>query len=97
MEETNNNEKETKQKITKETTIGEVLQISPKAAEILMNEGLHCIGCCGAAHESINDGLKMHGKSEEEIEEVVKKLNESLSEESDSEETGCGHHSCGCC
>jgi len=33
------------QKITKETTIGEIVEKYPQAVETLMSFGVHCIGC----------------------------------------------------
>lgn len=71
-------EKATTGMITKETKIGELMIQFPQAAAILFEEGIHCLGC-GAAHfESLEDGLKAHGKSNQEIEEIVKKLNKVI-------------------
>ena len=58
--------------ITKDMTIGEMVQQYPSAAEVLMGEGVHCVGC-GAAHfETIEQGLSGHGKTQEEIAEEEK-------------------------
>jgi iron-sulfur cluster assembly protein len=71
--------------ITKDMTIGEMVQQYPSAAEVLMNEGVHCVGC-GAAHfETIEQGLAGHGKTEVEIAEVVRKLNDSIPKEEGNE------------
>lgn len=71
--------KATETKITKEIKIGDLMVNYPQAVEILFEEGIHCLGC-GAAHfESLEDGLKAHGKSDHEIEEIVKKLNKAVS------------------
>ena len=71
--------KATEIKITKEMKIGELMINYPQAVEVLFEEGIHCLGC-GAAHfESLEDGLKAHGKSDQEIEEIVKKLNKAVS------------------
>jgi len=64
------------EKITKDIMIGELITKFPKTAEILMGKGIHCIGCHGSAHESLEQGLKAHGKDDEEIEKIVKELNE---------------------
>lgn len=69
-------EKKSAKKITKETKIGEALQKCPKAAEFLANEGMHCPACPMAAMETLETGLKAHGKTEEEIKEIIKKINE---------------------
>ncbi len=65
-------------KITKQTLIGEALKVCPESAEIMFDYGLHCIGCCGATMESIEDGAKAHGLSDKEIEEMVDKINKKV-------------------
>jgi len=62
-------------KITKNMKIDEILQIRPEAAEILADEGFHCFGCGGASIETIEQGLIAHGKTKEQIDEIMKKLN----------------------
>ena len=58
--------------ITKDQTIGQVLQINPKAAQILMNFGMGCLGCPSAQVETIEQACEVHGI---DVEEVVAKLN----------------------
>ena len=41
--------------ITKEMTIGEILRTNPDVAPILMEAGLHCLGCPSAHGMNIND------------------------------------------
>ena len=63
--------------ITKETKIGEVLEkYGEKAAKILMDAGMGCVGCPGAQAESIEAGCKAHGLNNENVEKVVKDLQE---------------------
>jgi len=62
-----------KTKITKKMTFSEILEKHPKAVEILMNKGMHCIGCPMSQMESLEDGCKAHGINPDE---VVKELNE---------------------
>ena len=64
------------QKITKATTIGEIVEKYPQIVETLMGFGLHCVGCHVAAFESLEDGFKAHGMDDKQMEEAVKKLNE---------------------
>lgn len=61
--------------ITKEMMIGEAVRINPKAAQIMFEHGLHCIGCCGAAMETIEDGARGHGLTDEEIEAMINEMN----------------------
>lgn len=64
--------------ITKQTTIIEALQSHPQAREIFVRHGLGCIGCMGAAMESIESGARMHGVDPDA---VVKELNELLEQQ----------------
>ena len=74
-------EQKTQQKITKEMTIGEFVETYPQLVDILLAEGVHCVGCGASGFESIEEGLMGHGKTDEEIDDVMKRLNESLKEE----------------
>ena len=56
---------ENKPRVTKEMTIGDFVQKYPSAVEILMAEGVHCVGCGASVFESIEDGLTGHGKTPE--------------------------------
>ena len=66
-----------KKVITKDTIIGDVLEINPKAAEVMFDYGLHCIGCFGGTMETVEQGAKAHGLSDEKIEEMLEKINKS--------------------
>lgn len=70
-------EKMEEKKITKKTVIGEAIRLCPKATEILTQEGMHCPACPMVAMETLEEGLKAHGKSDEEIEEIIKKINKT--------------------
>ena len=79
------------QKITKDTTIGEIVEKYPQAVETLMSYGVHCVGCHVSPFESLEMGFKGHGIDDSTIEEAVKKLNEMIenspsAQESDSKE-----------
>lgn len=67
--------------ITKDMTIGELVQQYPSVVEILMEEGVHCVGCGAAYFETIEEGLAGHGRSEEEVAAVIEKLNNAIPEE----------------
>ena len=59
--------------ITKDQTIGQVLQINPKVAQILMNFGMGCLGCPSAQVETIEQACEVHGLK---LEDVLAALNE---------------------
>jgi hybrid cluster-associated redox disulfide protein len=63
-------------KITKDTLIGEALQIDmEKIAPILMDMGMHCLGCPASQSESIADACMVHGV---DADEIVAKINSQL-------------------
>ncbi len=74
------------QRITKDMTIGDLVQSYPSVVEILLDEGVHCIGCGASYFETIEQGLLGHGKSKEEIDRVVKSLNEAIPKETGSKD-----------
>ncbi len=68
-------------KITKETMIGELLNINlDVAAPILLGIGMHCLGCPSSQMETIEEAAAVHGI---DADELVKTLNEKLAEASE--------------
>lgn len=57
--------------ITKDTTIGEMLRINPAAAPILMEMGMHCLGCPSAQAETLEEASMVHGV---DVNELVAKI-----------------------
>lgn len=47
--------------VTKEMTIGEILRVKPEAAPVLMEMGMHCLGCPSAQGESLEEAAMVHG------------------------------------
>ncbi len=60
--------------ITKKTKISELIEKKPEAAEILMEAGMGCVGCPMAQQETIEQGCKAHGMSEENIDKLIEEL-----------------------
>ena len=58
--------------INKDMTIGELLKKAPEKAEILLEAGMHCLGCPASQAETIAEACEVHGIN---IEELIKKLN----------------------
>jgi hybrid cluster-associated redox disulfide protein len=67
-------------KITRKTKLTEVLQKNPRAVEILINAGMHCIGCPMAMQETLEQGCVAHGINDKEIEKLLDKLNKNHKE-----------------
>ena len=59
-------------------TLGEAIQKFPESAEIMMNYGLHCVGCHVASWETIEQGALGHGMSKNKGEKMVKEINETI-------------------
>lgn len=57
---------------TKDTKIGEILENAPEKAEVLLEIGMHCLGCPASQMETLEEACNVHGV---DVEEVVKKLN----------------------
>ena len=64
-----------KNKITKNMTFQDVMDKYPNAIDVVMNYGLHCIGCHVAASESLEDGAKAHGLKAKQIADMVREIN----------------------
>ncbi|MFH0832833.1 MAG: DUF1858 domain-containing protein [Candidatus Aenigmatarchaeota archaeon] len=67
-----------KEKITKDMMLGEVVEKYPKAAEIMMKHGLHCIGCHVAFFETVEGGAMSHGMNDKQLKEMLKAMNEAV-------------------
>ena len=65
----------TKQKITKDMPFGKVLQKYPETARVLMDKGMHCLGCMAATFESIEQGAVAHGL---DADELVAEMNKAI-------------------
>jgi len=78
------------QKITKNMLIAEILAENPEKAqllsEIMIDFGIHCVGCGASAFETLEQGVLGHGYSEDDLNKLVKQINEVLEETSKSEE-----------
>lgn len=64
------------QLVTKDMTMGDIIQKWPSAAEIMQSYGLHCFGCHVNLFESLEQGVLGHGMSEEQMNSLLNELNE---------------------
>ncbi|MBO5474682.1 MAG: DUF1858 domain-containing protein [Lachnospiraceae bacterium] len=58
--------------ISKDTTIGEALRINTDIAPVLMEIGMHCLGCPSAQGETLEEAAMVHGIA---IEDLMEKIN----------------------
>lgn len=54
-------------KITKQTTMGEMLEYDSGIAYILMQSGMHCVGCPSSIGESLEQACEVHGLDADEV------------------------------
>lgn len=47
--------------INKDMTIGEILRTNPDVAPVLLNAGMHCLGCPSAQGETLEEAAMVHG------------------------------------
>lgn len=64
--------------VTKDMNLAEVVQNYPDSAEVLMDYGLHCVGCHFNTMDSIEAGSKVHGLSDQDIDDMVIRINEVI-------------------
>ena len=70
---------QSKELVTKEMIIGEVIEKYPDAAGVFSSYGIQCIGCHANPHEAIEQGALGHGMSEEEIDKMINEVNSVIS------------------
>ena len=63
--------------VTGDTMIGELLQIDENIAPILLNIGMHCLGCPASQAESLEEACMVHGI---DCDDLVSKMNEILAD-----------------
>ena len=56
----------------KDTTIGEILEKAPEKADILLEVGMHCLGCPASQMETLEEAWMVHRI---DVNEVIEKLN----------------------
>ena len=59
-------------KIEKTTKIGELLEQAPEKAELLLEAGMHCLGCPASQEETLEESCMVHGI---DVDELIEKLN----------------------
>lgn len=58
--------------------VAEILALLPEAEPLIAQYGLHCFHCSANAYETLDEGCRTHGFTEEDIGDLVADLNELL-------------------
>ena len=60
-------------KVTKDMTIGEIIRIDKAVIPVLLDAGMHCLGCPSAQGESLEEAAMVHGLDADTLVEEVNK------------------------
>ena len=61
--------------ITKDTIIGDILDIAPETAPIFLSIGMHCLGCPSSRCETVEQACMVHGV---DVNALLEKVNSVL-------------------
>jgi len=62
-------------RITKDMTIGSILDADRDTAQFFLNMGMHCLGCPSARGESIEQACMVHGV---DCDDLIEEINNYL-------------------
>ena len=63
--------------VTKETLIGDILDMDRDTAPYFLEMGMHCLGCPSARGESLEEACMVHGV---DVNELIEKINKHLAD-----------------
>ena len=63
--------------VTKDTIIGDILDIAPETAPIFLSIGMHCLGCPSSRGETVEQACMVHGV---DVNELIEKINKHLAD-----------------
>ena len=58
-------------KITKQTVIGDILDLYPDTARFFLEIGMHCLGCPHSRGESVEDACAVHGTDADKLIDTI--------------------------
>lgn len=68
--------KKSDQLIARKMNLGEMVAVYPELVEVLTNDyGLHCAGCFASSFDTLEEGAKVHGFDDKDIDKMVVRLN----------------------
>ena len=57
--------------ITKDTIIGDILDVAPQTAPVFLSIGMHCLGCPSSRGETVEEACMVHGVDVDALLQVV--------------------------
>ncbi len=64
-------------KVTKDMTIAQIIQLDQNIVPLLVEAGMHCIGCPSAQGESLAEAAFVHGIDADKLAEDINKFLEA--------------------
>ncbi len=61
--------------VTKDTIIGDILDMDSSVAPIFLNMGMHCLGCPASRGETLEQAAMVHGQN---VDDLVNQLNAQM-------------------
>ena len=61
--------------VSRSTIIGDLLDMDPTCAPLLLEIGMHCLGCPASRNETVEMACMVHN---ENVDDLVKKLNDLI-------------------
>lgn len=74
--------------ITKDTIIGDILDIAPETAPVFLSIGMHCLGCPSSRGETVEEACMVHGLTGEQMDKLLDIVNEEANRDFDDEAAG---------
>ena len=63
--------------VTKDTLIGDILDMDRDTAPYFLEMGMHCLGCPSARGESLEEACMVHGV---DVNELIEKINKHMAD-----------------
>ena len=60
--------------ITKDTIIGDILDIAPETAPVFLSIGMHCLGCPSSRGETVEQACMVHGVDVDSLLEQINSI-----------------------
>ena len=60
--------------ITKDTIIGDILDIAPHTARVFLAIGMHCLGCPSSRGETVEEACAVHGVDVDKLLAIVNEV-----------------------
>ena len=69
--------------ITKDTVIGDILDIAPQTAPVFFSIGMHCLGCPSSRGETVEEACMVHGLTGAQMDKLLEIVNDEANRDFD--------------